>query len=87
VSVESQNPAPVRIEIAGDVLISDAEFCATVLAGANRRTARRYEREGLPFVMVGGKKFRPLGQGRAWLAGRIKVREVPRRRRRIPTNL
>lgn len=86
-SLQDQQSAPVRIEIPGDVLILDEDFCRTVLAGANRRTARRYEREGLPFVMVGGKKFRPLGQGRAWLAGRIKVREVPRRRGRIPTNL
>jgi hypothetical protein len=70
-----------RIELADDVLISDAEFCRAVLGGVNRRTARRYERDGLPFVMLGGKKYRPLGQGRAWLAGRITVREVPRRRR------
>jgi len=81
VSYEVQNPAPVRIEIDGDVLVSDEEFCALVLAGIHRRTARRYEREGLPFVMVGGKKFRPLGQGRAWLAGRIQSRKVPQRRR------
>ena len=46
-----------------------------MLAGANRRTAKRYEREGLPFVMVAGKKYRPLGQGRAWLASRITVRK------------
>ena len=80
-SVDAQSPAPVRIELADDVLISDEEFCALVLAGIHRRTARRYEREGLPFVMVGGKKFRPLGQGRAWLAGRIQSRKVPQRRR------
>ena len=78
-SIEFPRP---RIEIGDDVLVSDAEFCATVLAGANRRTAKRYEREGLPFVMVAGKKYRPLGQGRAWLAGRIQTRkELPRRRR------
>ena len=72
----------VRIEIPGDVLVSDAELCAAVLGGANRRTAKRYEREGLPFVMVAGKKYRPLGQGRAWLAGRIQTRKaLPRRRR------
>ena len=61
-----QSPAPVRIEIDGDSLVTDAEFCATVLAGVNRRTAKRYEREGLPFVMVGGKKYRPLARGCAW---------------------
>ena len=62
-SVDAQSPAPVRIELADDVLISDEEFCALVLAGIHRRTARRYEREGLPFVMVGGKKFRPSARG------------------------
>jgi len=73
-SYEVQNPAPVRIEIGGDILVTDEEFCATVLAGVNRRTARRYELQGLPHVMIGGRKFRPLNAGRAWLAARIKVR-------------
>jgi hypothetical protein len=72
----------VRIEIDGDVLVSDAEFCAAVLGGAHRRTAKRYEREGLPFVMVRGRKFRPLNAGRTWLASRIKVRNASPRRRR-----
>ena len=49
--------------------------CTACGNGANRRTAKRYEREGLPFVMVAGKKYRPLGQGRAWLASRITVRK------------
>ena len=49
--------------------------CTACGNGANRRTAKRYEREGLPFVMVAGRKYRPLGQGRAWLASRIKVRK------------
>jgi len=71
-----------RIELADDVLISDEEFCALVLAGVNRRTARRYELQGLPRVMIGGRKFRPLNAGRAWLASRIKVRNASRRRRR-----
>jgi len=65
----------VRIEIPDDMLISDKEFCATVLGGVNRRTAKRYELEGLPHVMVGGRKFRPLNAGRAWLASRITARK------------
>jgi len=44
----------------------------------HRRTARRYERDGLPHVTVGGRKFRPLNAGRAWLAARIQARK-PRR--------
>jgi hypothetical protein len=82
VSLEDQHSSPVRIEIPGDILISDDDFCREVLNGATRRTARRYEREGLPFVMVAGKKFRPLSQGRAWLASRIQAHKAspPRRR-------
>jgi len=72
----------VRIEIPDDVLVSDAEFCATVLGGANRRTAARYEHEGPPFVVIAGRKYRPLAQGRAWLAARIMVRNASSRRRR-----
>jgi len=79
-SIRELEVSNVHIEIDGDVLVSDAEFCAAVLGGANRRTAKRYEREGLPFVMVAGKKYRPLGQGRAWLAGRIQSRKLQRRR-------
>jgi len=78
----SESIASPRIDVGDDVLIPDVEFCTLVLGGANRRTAKRYEREGLPFVMVAGRKYRPLGQGRAWLASRIKVRKAPQRHRR-----
>jgi hypothetical protein len=70
-----------RIQIPDDVLIPDAEFCAEVLAGATRRTARRLEAEGLPFAMVAGRKFRPLAEGQRWLATRIRRRNPPRRAR------
>lgn len=60
-----------RIEIPGDTLVPDAEFCTEVLAGATTRTARRLDREGLPFALVAGRKYRPLNEGRVWLAGRI----------------
>ena len=72
----------IRIEIGEDTLVTDEEFCTLVLAGVSRRTAKRYERQGLPYVLLGGRKYRPLNAGRAWVAGRIKVREVPPRRRR-----
>jgi hypothetical protein len=71
-----------HIEIPGDVLIPDADFCRDVLNDCARRTAKRYEAEGLPFVMVAGKKFRPLNAGREWLAARIQaVAYRPRRAR------
>ena len=64
-------PTAQHIAIPGDVLVPDAEFCAEVLNGATRRTARRLDHEGLPYVIVRGLKFRPLNEGRSWLAGRI----------------
>lgn len=71
-----------RIQLAGDVLIPDDEFCDEVLAGATRRTAQRLDSQGLPFVMVAGHKYRPLNQGRDWLAGRIVSKQPPRTLRR-----
>jgi hypothetical protein len=79
-SLKDQDGAPHRIAIPNDTLISDAEFCAEVLGGATRRTAARLQAEGLPFVMVAGRKYRPIDEGRAWLANRI-VRKQRRRAR------
>ena len=81
-SIEDQSPTLDRIEISGDVLVTDQEFCEVVLNGATRRTARRYELQGLPTVMVRGRKFRPLNQGREWLASRITARKPALTRRR-----
>jgi hypothetical protein len=60
-----------HIAIPGDVLIPDKEFRETVLRGACPRTARRLDDDGLPFIMIAGRKFRPLNEGRAWLAQQI----------------
>jgi hypothetical protein len=71
-----------RVEIPNDILVTDAEFCAVVLAGATRRTATRLEIEGLPYAFIGGRKYRPLNEGRAWLAGRIQRRNQKKPARR-----
>ena len=63
-----------RVELVDEVLVTDSEFCALVLAGATRRTATRLEAEGLPYIMIAGRKYRPLNASRAWLAARIKQR-------------
>ena len=83
-TLENTREPAGRIEIPGDTLITDAEFCEVVLAGATRRTASRLDAEGLPFAMVAGRKYRPLHEGRAWLAARIQRRNqsTPRRRGR-----
>ena len=83
-TLEDRSGPVGHIEIPGDVLVPDAEFCELVLAGATRRTASRLEAEGLPFAMVAGRKYRRLNEGRAWLAARIQRRnrpELPKRRR------
>ena len=81
-SIENQSKAAAgHITIPGDVLVPDPEFCVEVLNGATRRTARRLDREGLPFVMVRGQKFRPLNEGRSWLAARIQRKGRSQRRR------
>jgi hypothetical protein len=82
-SFEDHYEPASRIEIPDDILVPDAEFCALVLGGATRRTGSRLEAEGLPYVMVRGRKYRPLNEGRAWLAARIQRRNsTPQRRRR-----
>jgi hypothetical protein len=63
----------------GDVLIPDSEF-ASLLDGVTRRTLSNYDHEGLPFVRIGGKKYRPQNESLAWIASRIQRRN-PRRAR------
>jgi hypothetical protein len=38
------------------------------------------EAEGLPYILIAGRKYRPLNEGRAWLAARI----VRKRQQRAP---
>ena len=85
--VDALTTTTAHITIPGDLLIPDDEFCREVLDGATRRTARRYEHDGLPFVMIRGRKFRPLNAGREWLAERMRAQVAYSRRRpgRKPT--
>jgi hypothetical protein len=70
-----------RIEIPGDTLLLDELFHREVLGGANRKTGKRLEAEGLPYVIVRGYKYRPEQEGRAWLASRIQRRNNPRNKK------
>ena len=79
-SPDDQGGVSSRIELPDDTLVLDRDFCREVLGGVTRRTAFRFETDGLPFVMIGGRKYRPLNEGRAWLAKRI-VRKQQRRAR------
>jgi hypothetical protein len=74
----------VRIELPdGEVAVTDEEFCAYVLNGATRRTAKRYEREGLPRLEIRGRIFRPLRAGQQWLGARIVAANPTRESRRL----
>jgi hypothetical protein len=77
-SVDHQT-RPNRVEIPNDILIRDEDFCREVLGRCARRTAKRYEREGLSYILICGRKFRPLNAGRTLLASR--TRKAPQRRR------
>jgi hypothetical protein len=71
-----------RIEIPGDVLVPDEVFCDEALGGLTPRSARKLDPHGLPFVMIKNRKYRPLNEGRAWLATRIQRKGTPPTRRR-----
>jgi hypothetical protein len=60
-----------HIPIPGDVLIPDKEFREQVLLGATDCTARQLDAKGLPFILIRGRKYRPLNEGREWLKGQI----------------
>jgi hypothetical protein len=61
----------------GDVLIPDAEFLKKA-GDVEARTGRDWDKQGCPYAMIGGRKYRPLNEALTWLAGRIQRRN-PRR--------
>jgi hypothetical protein len=79
---KSLSDRPRRIELPDDILLIDSDFHEQVLAGASRRTGKRLEAEGLPFLVVTGVKYRPLNAGRAWLSNRITHKNSQQKRRR-----
>lgn len=62
----------MNIEIPGDELVPDAELAERW--GVTPRTLHRYDKlpDGLPLVIHGGKKWRPLKACSEWMARRIK---------------
>jgi hypothetical protein len=45
------------------------------------RTILRREADGLPVIVIGGTKLYPADKVRAWIMGRLRQREAPRRGR------
>jgi hypothetical protein len=69
----------MRIQLPdGDELVPDEEFAKKI--GVTRRTLGNLDHEGCPFVMIGGKKYRPLNEALSWIGSRIQ-RLNPRRGR------
>lgn len=68
----------MAIQIPNDELIPDAELAASW--GVTTRTLFRYENQpdGLPFWMIGGKKYRAVRVSAEWLAARVQ-RPNPRK--------
>jgi hypothetical protein len=48
--------------------------------GICQRTVARYRERGLPYLFFGGYVWIPKLEGRDWIAGRVKRRNVRRRR-------
>ena len=62
----------------GDTLVPDGEIAAEL--AVVRRTLGGWDRHGCPFVIVGGRKYRPRNETLEWIASRIQRRN-PRRGR------
>jgi hypothetical protein len=60
----------VTIDLPNDELIPDAELASRW--GCTTRALRRYEKQpnGLPYWIVGGKKYRAVRASAEWLANR-----------------
>jgi hypothetical protein len=61
----------------GDVLVPDAEFRKKA-GDVSDRTGRDWDQKGCPFLMIGGKKYRPLNEALTWLGTRVERRNQPR---------
>lgn len=62
----------MHIDILDDQLVPDKALADEW--NCTRRTLWRYDQQpdGLPYVIVAGRKYRPLKACRAWLAKRLK---------------
>jgi hypothetical protein len=74
---------PERIEIGGEVLLRN-DVQARQL-GCSERSVNRGDKDGAPFVFIGGIKYRPAERYAAFILNRIQEGKpkVPKLRRRI----
>ena len=71
---------PQRIDIGDDELVRNDLIAKE--QGTTERTLNRDDARGAPFTYVGGVKYRPIHAYKKFLAGKIKVRGQPPKRRR-----
>ncbi len=69
----------MHIDIPGDELVRDEKLAE--YWHMTTRTLRRYEHQpdGLPYVILGGKKYRPMKACAEWLARRMQAPNPLRR--------
>jgi hypothetical protein len=51
--------------------------------GITYRTSKRYRDKGMPYLEWAGCIFIPRAEASAWIAGQIRRRNLPRRRRQV----
>lgn len=72
---------PERIMIGG-VEFARNDVLAAEQGGVTERTINRGDKDGAPFIYIGGVKYRPVERYHQYMLGRIQVRnQTPLRRR------
>jgi hypothetical protein len=66
----------------GDVARPDEDICKQELDGCTTRTAQKYDKQGCPYLIIKGKKWRPVRGVREWLSKRIVSKQPERTTRR-----
>jgi hypothetical protein len=70
----------------GDVLIPDAEFLKQA-GDVKYCTGRNWDKQGCPYAMIGGRKYRPRNEALEWLAATRIKRRNPRRLNALASKL
>ena len=72
---------PERLMIGGEEMVRN-DVVAREQGGVAERTINRGDKDGAPFIYIGGVKYRPIGRYHEFMLGRIRVRNQPSKKRR-----
>ena len=72
---------PERLWIGG-VEFARNDVVAQQQGGITERTINRGDKDGAPYIYIGGVKYRPIEQYHQFLLGRMQVRNQPPAKRR-----